>query len=509
MSEDVLPVKADFDPSEVEEIMKAPTQTEDQVVEGALDALVEAVEGSQTGGKRPEKKRGEPQAEYEKRVAEYEAEREARRLAQQARDEELGDGATTGTTLASAPTPTGPEPKRARTDEGVLPLTREAARGLATKIDSLSGEAASAADRAGAWLFTNLPGFVQAAALGTATKAAIDNPYSVAWLGKTLVSIASSFVARFQSTADWSQYADAISILADSVGDLAINVRDATTAGPGFAIAVTLLIMRHRANQQGGAGSVMGQIAADARAVANAATRIVATGAGAGASPTAGEALQTGASYLWSAMVNAASAVVAKARSKSANAMEWALKQREQAQGAANVAALGEIAQRARAKTPGKGAQEMSAEARGKGAPSAGPGPTPGTIALTPATTTPAPASAFDRLTLAKIPTAEQRTAAELSIRVPILGKRTRIEEARGTPVGRRGSAPAAAAMQVDEPEEEATGAGAGAEEAKKDEDVEMEKKGGRRKTRSKRKTYRKKGKKTRGKTRNRRAFIY
>lgn len=578
MSDDVqtIPVEATFKPSDVAEIMEAPEKTDAELVRDALKSFAEMMdqEGAQTGGGKPEKKRGESREDYEARLAEYEAQREAQREARRlAREEEaareaagLGDGsgegaptadvAMAGTALAPAPTPPPPAAKRTATEgpggkpapaPSRFPEASEEYDKLAEKIDGLSGDAAKAADRAAAWLFRNLPGFVKASVGGAVLKAGIDNPYSVRWIGKTLLKVAEFFVERFQTTADWSMYKTAIEMLAADVGEFASTVRDAATAGPGFAIAVTLLIMRYRANQEGGAGSVTGQIAADIKALRGAGVRLVssAVGAGAGAAPTATEVLEQVASYMWSGIVNAASAV----RSKSADARLEFQRQLRLARGEATVAALRQGARNTQQGPGGPGTADLRRKTTVNIAPAAEAGVEPGAVRLAPAKPdTPAPATAFDKngvawgLPAKKLPKAEVKEeqalgagagAPGLAIRAPepVVGKRRRLSEARGTPMGRRASAPAvpvtpAAAMQVDKPEEEATGEGAGAgagaalgasESGSGDvamSGTEQEKKekkdGGRRKTRGKkRKTYRKKGKTTRGKTRGRRAFIY
>lgn len=540
MSEDVqtIPVEADFDPSEVEEILEAPKKTDDELVLDALKAFAEMEEeGPQAGGaKRPKQKKDESDEDFAVRLAAWE-------------EEEARDGAegiaVPAPTLAPAPTPSPPAAKKAAITGPTgapapapsrFPEAGEEYARLAAKIDGLRGDAAKAADRAAAWLFRNLPGFVKASVGGAVLKAGIDNPYSVRWIGKTLLNVAGFFVERFQTTADWSMYKTAIEMLAADVGEFAGTVRDAATAGPAFAITVTLLIMRYRANN-GGAGSVTGQIAADAKALADAGARIVSTavGAGAGAAPTAAEAVEQAASYMWSGMVNAGSAVATKARSASANARLYAQEQLKLARGEATVAALREAAEKTRQGPTGQGAAELRREVASKGAPAAEAGDVEGAIKLVPAKPEgAAPATALTAiewgLTKNKTPKNEVTEVAALGAGAgapPPIGipaeeeavgfkRRRRLSEATGTPMGRRVPASAAPAvpMQVDKPEEETTGEGASesGDVTMSGTDEKKEKKDGgrRRKTpKNKRKTYRKKGKKTRGKTRGRRAFIY
>lgn len=561
-------VEANIPASEAEEVLD-PKATDAELFDDALGALVEP----QAGGARPERKKGESKADYEERVAAWE-QRQAEKAAQAGVGAGQGapaeDVTMAGTAGDGAGSAGPPAPKRAAVEsaEGkpvvatILPLTQAAGKNLVERIDGVAADVAAAADRVGARLLENLPGLLTAGATGAATKVVIDNPYTVAQLANTLMGVATAAVQRLGAGPDVGQYTLAIEMIAGSVGDFAGAVRDVATAGPGFGISTALLILRYRAHRPGGAGSLRGQIVADARAVANLAAAIIsaAVGAGAEAAPTAQEAVSMASEYFFAAIVEAAK----RAREAATGALGTARAE-------AGVAALREGARGTKRKrATGEGAEEMTAAVSAAGPQAAGPGPVEGTIAVASSKTPPDLKSVIDRL--AGISPAEKSALMDVLARAGMavaglgagagamvaglgagagamvsgVGRRlSGVFGSRGQGSGvapsdvplprtETGPVPVPSSLlppprrpleEAKEPEDVAmSGTGAGAApsaappsstgstemDVDKPEGEKKEKGGRRRKTsKNKRKTYRKKGKKTRGKTRGRRSFIY
>ena len=476
-------VSARLNPGIADTLMAA--TTDEQLTNATLDDALEASQSSQAGGMKrrregetPEEKKAREEAEAA--VAADEAAREerraARRIAKAAEGSAGPAGAGAGDVVMSgvpAPAPesvlTGPEAKRTKTESS---LTRKAIGDMIAALDETTGAAAGAVDTAAATLIGLLPTAVKSAAMGAGTTFMINNPTIFAQVVRVVTQAAQSAIEAGSGTT-WGQYQLAVEQIATHLGGLAETVRGVGLDSPWFVITAALLIMRYRAN---GAGTTISRLLIDdatrltggARAIAEVAGE-GAMGAGAGAA--AGSALGKAAEVVWATVVNAYGAV----RERSASALR-------EARGQAQVEPLRELARRASTGGPtGEGAAAIRAATLGVGAPAAQAGPG-GAITLVPSTEPRELRAAQDALTRIRAPKEEVRAA-----------------EALGAGAG----AGAGSAMEVEEeslsvrPPRDTKSFSPPTPPGKK--------KGGKR---PKRKTFRKKkGKKTRGKSR--RAFIY